>query len=193
MMTLRTKMSISSLLVYLDKEYSNDIKKEIWSWSNNQQQLNNPHTVQRWKICYYTNNSAPYRTQGIRPLLANYFEHGSHNLSRMWEHDNTTTTFDTFQGRRSMSISCKYCCNPIVFDDNRLSKYGKRIPLQEWDHKPHECKFRPYIKARTTLREKIGIDKISEYQVIENLRDKVAATNNRLEYYEVKLIVNFKE
>jgi hypothetical protein len=34
----------NSHVVYLDKDYHND-KEEIWSWSYDQQQLNNSHTL----------------------------------------------------------------------------------------------------------------------------------------------------
>jgi hypothetical protein len=183
--------SDSSLLVYIDKECHE--AKEIRSRFNDKQFFNNAHTFQRWKQCNHPNHCVSYRTQGMRPLLVDYLEHGSHNLSRLWEHDNTTTAFDTFQGRRNMSISCKYCGNSIVFDDNMRSKTGKKVPLNERDHKYHDCKFSPYNKTKATAVEKREIMKIDEFQTIEDLRNKVAATNNRLEHYEVKLIVEYKE
>jgi hypothetical protein len=88
-----------------------------------------------------------------------------------------------------MSISCKYCGNPIVFDDSVLSKNGRRIPLQEWNGKPHDCQFNPYKKARANSMVRRETRKIEEYEIIDELKNKVAATNNRLENYELELVV----
>jgi hypothetical protein len=91
------------------------------------------------------------------------------------------------------SIPCRYCGNPIVFDDNIISKNGKRKPLNEWNHEVHDCELSPFNKSRATAREKKALKKIKEYQVIENLQNQVAATNNRLWNYELELIVKEKE
>ena len=42
------------------------------------------------------------------------------------------------------NIVCKYGCQtPIKFDINRVSKNGKKIPLN-LDSTPHDCENRPY-------------------------------------------------
>jgi hypothetical protein len=92
-----------------------------------------------------------------------------------------------------MSVSCRYCGNSLVFDDNILSKTGKHKPLNEWNHQVHDCQFSPYNKARESALERKALGKIEEYQVIEKLREQVAATNNRLWNYELQLIVRSKE
>jgi hypothetical protein len=92
-----------------------------------------------------------------------------------------------------MSASCWHCGNPMVFDDNILSKKGKPKPLNEWNHEVHDCKFSPFNKSRESALEKKAIKKLEEWQVIEELRSQVTATNNRLWNYELKLVVEYKE
>jgi hypothetical protein len=92
-----------------------------------------------------------------------------------------------------MSASCRYCGNPIVFDANILSKNGKHKPLNEWNHEPHDCKFSPFNKSRESALEWKALGKIEEWQVIEDLRNQIAATNNRLWNYELELVVRYKE
>lgn len=193
-----SSISLSSQLVYLDKEYLNDInkKEEVWTRSNNQQQQRDTHTFQGWKDCNNTNYSVPNRTPGMWALLADNLEYGTHNVSWLWQYHNPTTPFDTFQRRRILSpryVPCRHCGNNIVFEDRERSPRGKLIPLNEWDHWPHNCQFSSYNKVTGTSVEKRKIRKIEESQIIDDLRNKVATVNNRLEHCEAKLIVEHKE
>jgi hypothetical protein len=189
----------SSHLVNLDKVYLNDTKeKEIRSRTYNQQQQNNTHTFQRWKQCNHTNHSISYRTRRVRPLLAYNFKHGSYILSWMRQHHNTTALLNVTKRRNLMSsIPCRYCGNHIVFDDNVLSKRGKKIPLQEWNLQPHDCRFSPYhrgksdrLKARAIIKE--AISKIDDYQIREDAARYIKQCNTRLSYCQLQLIVNEK-
>jgi hypothetical protein len=89
-----------------------------------------------------------------------------------------------------------YCGNncgaKITFSDNVTSKSGRKIPLQE-NGLPHDCPYSSYNKAKATAVEKREVRRKPEFQIIEDLKNKVAAINNGLEHYGVKLIVNFKE
>ena len=112
---------------------------------------------------------------------------------------NPTTPSNFIQKGTAMSSNsdsklCKYCGNHIVFDDNIVSKNGKRKPLNEWNHQVHDCKFSPYNtnKARQFAEEK-ALEKLHEWEIIDNLKIKVAATNNRLSYHELRLDVMDKE
>ena len=91
--------------------------------------------------------------------------------------------------------SCKHCGVPIVFDDNIVSKSGKRKPINEWNHQVHDCKFSPFNvnKARKSAEERKQLGKIQEWEVINNLKNKIAAINNRLWNYELKLVVTDRE
>jgi hypothetical protein len=152
-----THHHVSSHLVYLDKEHY-DEEKEIRSWSYDQQQLNNSHTLQRRKECSNTNNILPNRTPRTRPLLAYYLGHGPYDVSWMWQHHNPMTPFDTFQRNTSIMgsgyLSSRYYDNPMVCDDRKRSNNGKLIPLEERSYKRHGCKFSPYNKTRD-----IAVDK----------------------------------
>jgi hypothetical protein len=111
----------------------------------------------------------------------------------MRKYDNPTNPFNIIQRRTAMSTSCWHCGNAIVFDDNILSKNGTHKPLNEWNHEPHDCKFSPFNKARESASERKAIKKLEEWQVIEELRSQITATNNRLWNYELKLVVEYKE
>jgi hypothetical protein len=92
-----------------------------------------------------------------------------------------------------MSASCWRCGNRIVFDDNILSKNGKHKPLNEWNHQIRDCEFSPFNKSKESAQERKAIQKLEEFQVIEELRNQVATINNRLWNYEIQIIVRSKE
>jgi hypothetical protein len=182
----------SSRLVYLDNLYCNE-EKEIRSWSYDQQQHHNTHTIKRQKKCNYPDNSISYRTHRMWTLLAKYVQYVLHNLSWLWEHHNTKTLPNVIQRGTAMSASCRYCGNPIVFDDNILSKTGRHKPLNEWNHQVHDCPFSPYNKARVASIDRRETRKEQEFQTISQLKDEIANTNMRLTEYELQLIVRRKE
>jgi hypothetical protein len=90
-------------------------------------------------------------------------------------------------------IYCRNNCGvKITFSDDVTSKNGRKIPLQE-NGLRHDCPNSPYNKVRASAIGKREFRKTEEFQAIEDLRNKVVAINNRLEHYEVKLIVEYKE
>jgi hypothetical protein len=189
-----TDLSNTSHLGYLDKEYLNDTKeKEIWTRPNNKQQQYNTHTIERRKKCNYPNRSMANRTYRMWSLLVKHFEHALHNVPWMWKYNNPTNPSNIIQRGTTMSASCWHCGNPIVFDDNILSKNGRPKPLNDWNHEVHNCKFSPFNKARESASERKALGKIEEWKVIDELRDQVTATNNRLWNYELELVVRYKE
>jgi hypothetical protein len=129
----------------------------------------------------------------MRPLLVDDFEHVSYYVSRVWEHDNQTTTFDTFQRGTNidMSISCKHCGNPIVFDDNIRSKTGKKVPLNEWDHKFNDCS-KSHFKRRqepqgSTKFVKGSRSKNTEHQTVIDSPGGQSDSNSKLRHYSANL------
>ena len=97
----------------------------------------------------------------------------AHNMSWMWQHYHKTSISHTIsRGSKSAQLgTVRYCNNPIVFDDNIVSKNGVRKPLNEWDHKVHDCKFSPYNlnKVKASAEE----NKIDEWVIIDDLKEKV--------------------
>jgi hypothetical protein len=189
---LSSYYSNSSHQVNLDKEYLNDTKEKVWTRSYHKFELHNSHTFKRWKISNHSDYSISYRTRRVRSLLAYYIKYVSYNMSWVRQQHNKKTEFDTFQGVDGMSISCRYCGNPIVFDDRERSSNGKKIPLEEWNHKHHDCKLNPYNRRGVSATEKRAINKIGEYQIIEDIRNQITNINNRLSNYEPELIARGK-
>jgi hypothetical protein len=51
-----------------------------------------------------------------------------------------TTTNNNTMNRPSSSLSCKFCSEPITFDDKRIShRTGKKIPLDVETNETHDC------------------------------------------------------
>jgi hypothetical protein len=96
-----SSVSLSSLLVNLVKEYTNDTKEKVWTRSDYQQQQHNTHSFKGWKICNNSDNSISYRTYRMWTLLAYYLKHVSHYMSWVRKYNNTKAPFDNFQ-RRTM-------------------------------------------------------------------------------------------
>jgi hypothetical protein len=48
------------------------------------------------------------------------------------------------------SFVCWKCGDEIYFDDNHISKNGKKVPLSKKDGKPHQCPNRPFYGSRST-------------------------------------------
>jgi hypothetical protein len=162
-----SSVSFSSLLVYLHKEYFNE-EKEIRTWPNNQQQQHNTHTFQRRKISNHSDNSISYRTYRMRPLLAYHVEYFSYILSWLWQHHNTTTTFDVVSRRTVMSFLCKDCGQIwLHVDPNIRSPNGKCIPLTE-NGERHNCpksifNLRKQSRIRARAVNKSEIKKIDDW------------------------------
>lgn len=57
----------------------------------------------------------------------------------------STTKKNTKQGYSY--VSCRDCGDEIYFDDNHLSKNGKKVPLGKEDGKPHQCPNRPFNRS----------------------------------------------
>jgi hypothetical protein len=183
--------SNSSLLVYLDKRFYVYKKEKVRARPDDKQQQNCSNTFERWKKRSHTNYILPYRTQRMRPLLVDDFEHVLYYMSRMWEHDNQTTTFDTFQRGTNidMSISCKYCGNPIVYDDNIRSKTGKKAPLNEWDNKYNDCP-KSHFKRRQELQGSTKFVKESKNTELQTVIDSPGGqsdSNSKLGHYSTNL------
>jgi hypothetical protein len=163
---MRMRMN-SSLLVSLDKEYFNE-EKEIRSRAHNQQQQHNSHTFKRWKVSNHSDNSISYRTYRMRPLLAYYVEYVSYILSWLWQHHNTTTSFDAVSRRTVMSFLCKDCGQIwLHVDPNMRSPNGKCIPLEE-NGERHNCpksifNLRKQSRIRARAVNKSEIEKIDEW------------------------------
>lgn len=51
------------------------------------------------------------------------------------------------------TITCKYCTQPITFDDNIKAKSGKIIPLN-LDKSYHNCPKSPFNLSRSTINNK---------------------------------------
>jgi hypothetical protein len=89
-----------------------------------------------------------------------------------------------------------YCRNncgvKITFSNDVISKNGKLIPIQE-NGLHHNCPNSPYNKATAIVVEKRAINKLEERQIIDNLKVHVTATSNRLQNYELDLVVREKE
>jgi DnaJ domain len=43
-------------------------------------------------------------------------------------------------------LNCFDCGKEIIFDDNYISKYGKKIPITKSTKRPHRCKAKPFNK-----------------------------------------------
>jgi hypothetical protein len=157
----------SSHVVYLDKEHYNE-KTEIRSRSDYQQQFNDAHTFKRRKVGNNTDHSIPYRTPRVRPLLAYYLKHVSYILSWLWQHHNTTTTFDAVSRRTVMSFLCKDCGQIWLHVDPSIrSPNGKCIPLME-NGERHNCpksifNLRKQSRIRARAVNKSEINKIDEW------------------------------
>jgi hypothetical protein len=184
---------VSSHLVNLDKVSFNDTKEKVRTWCYYKQQHNNIDSIQGRKNSNHSDNSISYPAYRLRSLLALYKSDELHNLCRLWKYHYPQTSFDDLQGGTRMSASCWRCGNRIVFDDNILSKNGKHKPLNEWNHQIRDCEFSPFNKSKESAQERKAIQKLEEFQVIEELRNQVATINNRLWNYEIQIIVRSKE
>jgi hypothetical protein len=134
-------------------------------------------------------------------LLAYHISNEVYYVCWLWKYNKSSAEFDAIPRRdiiAKMSITCRYCGTFIVFDDNFLSKSGKRIPLQEGNHKVHDCKLSPYNQSRTARKiraaaiAKKPLQNIKEYQMVQDARSYVTNLNNRLDSYELTLIVKEK-
>jgi hypothetical protein len=173
------------------------------TWFNKQQQPDHAHTFKRRQNSYNTNKSISYRAPRMRILLAYYIKNEVYHMCRLRKYHQSNTEFDTLPRGGiiiKMSVTCRFCGTFIVFDDNVLSRSGKRIPLQEGNHKVHDCKLNPYNQNRTARARKINakaiakepLQNIEEYQMVQDARAHIVNLNNRLGSYELSLVVREK-
>jgi hypothetical protein len=47
------------------------------------------------------------------------------------------------------SVACRNCGEEIYFDDNYLSKNGKKVPLNKKGGMPHQCPNWPFHRSRS--------------------------------------------
>jgi hypothetical protein len=56
----------------------------------------------------------------------------------------TASTNKNNTRRGYSSVVCRNCGEEIYFDDNHLSKNGRKVPLSKKDGKPHQCPNRHF-------------------------------------------------
>jgi hypothetical protein len=160
-------------------------RPETQNWSLKQFWTNYIHTFTRWKKRNSTNSWISHRASRLWLLLDYHISNAIHLLSKMWSDCQPTAKPDSIQ-RRETIVLCKYCDNPIYFDDNVVSKNGKKIPLQEWDQQPHSCPNNPYNQFKKP-------SKIDDDLVISAAKSYVEFMNKKLVSYSLDLIVSGKE
>ena len=99
----------------------------------------------------------------------------------------------------SSSFQCRYGCGSWLHTDEKLkSTGGKLIPLDEYGQ-PHCCHLNPYFKRFTKWNNKYNvkakaveiqeIQKISDFALIQEAREKIHHYNSRLATYKLQLSV----
>lgn len=95
-------------------------------------------------------------------------------------------------------FQCRYGCGTWLHVNHSIkTNTGKLIPLQENEMR-HECHLSPFYRYKNRGRQmaiagqKEATARIDEYEILEDLRNKIANANNRLWNYELELVVREK-
>src|ERR1044072_7907482 len=78
---------------------------------------------------------------------------------------------------------CYDCGKEIIFDNNFVSKNGKKIPLTKASKKPHQCKNKPFNKQ--TRRQWWEQQRQKAEGNREKKRNNYIYSNKQDEYYKL--------